>query len=480
MASVIPEMIQGDIFPGLPKKTETFLFFKINGDLNKFKSDLASFLPLITTGAQVLEDRDRIAQHKRSGAGGLLKLSGVNISFSIQGLGKLGLNGSENKINDQVFEDGMLSDAQALGDKGTTVDGKYTPAWDSGFVSQDIDGVILVTGDCQTTVDEATNNVKQVFGAGQPNASITEAFSIVGVVRPDAEQGHEHFGFEDGVSLPSIDGLDTAPNKGQVPIPQGVVLCDRTGDNDDNKQAIPRPDWAKDGSFLCFRKLAQLVLEFDAFLENNKIQGVDNGKELLGARLVGRWKSGAPVILAPLKDDPELAQDSARNNDFDFSQDAGQVCPFAAHIRKTNPRTDFISAGLDDTTVLTNHLFPRRGIPYGPEVTPEETSTHRTTEDRGLLFVCYQSNLSHGFQFVQKSWANNQGFIFGKNPNPGFDPIIGQNADDTDRTMTGAGLNDVAGNLNLGPFEWVVSKGGAYFFSPSIRALKENFAAVAA
>lgn len=99
--------------------------------------------------------------------------------------------------------------------------------------------------------------------------------------------------------------------------------------------------------------------------------------------------SGAPVSVTPLANDTDLAKDSTRNNKVDFSGDAGKFCPFAAHIRKTNLRTDFVTAGLSDTTALTNHLFPRRGIPYGPEVTTEEASAHRTSLDRGLLFVCY-------------------------------------------------------------------------------------------
>jgi hypothetical protein len=36
--------------------------------------------------------------------------------------------------------------------------------------------------------------------------------------------------------------------------------------------SIPEPSWTKDGSFLCFRQLSQLVPEFNAFLENNALR----------------------------------------------------------------------------------------------------------------------------------------------------------------------------------------------------------------
>jgi hypothetical protein len=42
---------------------------------------------------------------------------------------------------------------------------------------------------------------------------------------------------------------------------------------------------------------------------------------------------GAPVDVAPLKDDSVLAKDPHKNNNFNFSDDATQTrCPFAAHV----------------------------------------------------------------------------------------------------------------------------------------------------
>ena len=50
---------------------------------------------------------------------------------------------------------------------------------------------------------------------------------------------------------------------------------------------------------------------------------------------------GDPVDVSPDHDDPVLAADPQRNNNFDFSGAADQTkCPFAAHIRKNNPRSD--------------------------------------------------------------------------------------------------------------------------------------------
>lgn len=76
---------------------------------------------------------------------------------------------------------------------------------------------------------------------------------------------------------------------GQAVVAPGTILLSETGD------ATTRPSWAKDGTFLVFRQLKQLVPEFNAFLTANPIVDgnltAQQGSDLLGARMVGRWKS---------------------------------------------------------------------------------------------------------------------------------------------------------------------------------------------
>ena len=117
------------------------------------------------------------------------------------------------------------------------------------------------------------------------------------------------------------------------------------------------------------------------------------------------WLSlGAPNDLAPLKDDPALGADPNQNNNFRFAfpddQTTQDRCPFAAHIRKMNPRAD-----LEDLNphATTTRRIVRAGIAFGREVSEPEKNSHRTLQGRGLLFAAYQSNLVNGFQFLQQS-----------------------------------------------------------------------------
>lgn len=78
--------------PGLPKKFEAYWFLQIRDDqVKEFRCNLYKLLPLITSAAQAMRDQDQIDYWKSSSPpeGQLLKLSGVNISFSHKGLVKV-------------------------------------------------------------------------------------------------------------------------------------------------------------------------------------------------------------------------------------------------------------------------------------------------------------------------------------------------------------------------------------------------------
>ncbi|PVH81248.1 peroxidase TAP [Cadophora sp. DSE1049] len=491
--------IQGDILSGLPKKGEIFFFFQINKDLvQDFCTGVGELAHHVTSVTQCENDRQRIIKEKEKAAlhdatPKLLELSGINIAFSHKGLKTLGIN---DKIGDDIFVKGMVADADGE-DRLTDVPGRRTKylnddlsVWEPDFRDEEIHGVILITGSSHPKLKDTLAKVKRIFNVGQKGASITEVTQVEGHVRPGDVAGHEHFGFADGIAQPAVDGVPTLVHRGTDTIHQGIILVGRPGD----AQEKDRPSWALDGSFLAFRKLKQKVPEFQRFLDH---EGPRNGltPDLLGAKLVGRWKNGAPVENFPLQPVSEeekanfkaAAKDSSQNDNFRYQQYVKQKhCPYAAHTRKTNPRDDIAF----NVSAHQEHRIIRRGIQYGPEVTEEETATATSSPDlkleRGLLFVCYQSDLSKGFSFIQKTWANNASFPDNNDtdpeiPFPGFDPIIGAahfNKPEPSRQMVGFDAESQGKSLDLSD-EWVIAKGGEYFFSPSISALQETFAQAA-
>jgi deferrochelatase/peroxidase EfeB len=120
----------------------------------------------------------------------------------------------------------------------------------------------------------------------------------------------------DGISNPVVTGFDTVINPGPSPVQAGVIVTGQPGD----PGLSIRKDWSTDGSFAVFRWLFQQVPEFDDFLTKNPLPKDGNGKvltkeegsDLLGARMVGRWKSGAPIDITPFQDDPALGTDPTK------------------------------------------------------------------------------------------------------------------------------------------------------------------------
>src|SRR5206468_3940456 len=67
------------------------------------------------------------------------------------------------------------------------------------------------------------------------------------------------------------------------------------------------PQWTRNGSYLVFRRYRQDVEAFQNFVRSTAADLVNRGfsgftPERLGAKLIGRWASGTPIVRAPDSD----------------------------------------------------------------------------------------------------------------------------------------------------------------------------------
>jgi len=159
-------------------------------------------------------------------------------------------------------------------------------------------------------------------------------------------------------------------------------------------------------------------------------------------------------------------------NDFTYN---GDICPAAAHIRKTNPR--IINPDPNQSERFRRAAIIRNGIPYGSEY----TGNSEDTSARGLLFACYQGHIEDGFEQLQLNWCNSE--IFPRT-GTGLDPIIGQveqsskgvngilNTTVTTLTTEGEASKETTKDVSFQ--QLVTFRGGEYFFVPSISALQNT------
>ena len=127
---------------------------------------------------------------------------------------------------------------------------------------------------------------------------------------------------------------------------------------------MPTPEvLGRNGTYVVFRKLHTKVAAYRQ-LPARAGPRTARRRTCSGAKMVGRWQSGAPLALAPDQDDPELGADPARNNDFGYGDDPrGFKCPVGAHARRANPRDALDQDGSVDVRL---HRMIRRGTSYGP------------------------------------------------------------------------------------------------------------------
>jgi deferrochelatase/peroxidase EfeB len=85
---------------------------------------------------------------------------------------------------------------------------------------------------------------------------------------------------------------------------------------------------------------------------------------------------------------------------------------------------------------------------------------------RGLVFICLNADIERQFEFVQQTWLNNPVF---SGLSEEVDPLVGNlPKGDCIFTVQAQPLRSRVHDLT----RFVTVKGGAYFFLPSMRALR--------
>ena len=375
-------------------------------------------------------------------------LAWMGVAFTFEGLKALKLPTATLESFPEEFRQGMAARASLLNDVGANA-----PAnWEYPFGSADAHVIVSITA---RTGDELAKVLGQTHETCRGLHDIRIVYSMEYSSLPE---GRNPFGYKDGLHNPHIEGSGTPIYPGFTPpIKAGEFIMGHP-DERGVSASQPQPEALRlNGTFAAMRKFHMNVAAFRAYLRDNSTGPED--EELLAAKMVGRWRSGAPLVLAPEHDDTELGTDQNRNNDFSYSEDMqGLKCPFSAHIRRVNPR----DALKGDLVAVNEHQFLRRGMNYG-EPLPEGIVEDDGAE-RGGVFLLIGAKLQQQFEFVQSQWIASGNFI---SHGTEQDPMVGN--PDAGSVFT-IPKRPVRRRLHGLP-QFVVVRAGEYLFLPGLRGL---------
>ena len=443
-----------------------YLFLKIE-NANKARNWLSDITSLITN-AQYPET------HKPGAC--------LNFAVSWKGLKKLGVADLlEDCPNEFVRGMDTVEARRILGDLGDS----HSDKWEYGREGDEpLHLLLLLYG---KTLPELLELYKNVCGKYQ-TAGVATGSNGLQIIKEEnsvraQDDYNEPFGFRDGISQPPVKGLigrrqqpvECPLNTGEFVIgyeneinfvargpsienwvdPHGLL-------HDHPSYAGQRRLFGMNGTYLVFRKLRQDVAGFWKFVEDKSkdISCVDpaRSRDLLAAKMMGRWPSGSPLVLAP--DSPG----SEPRNDFlfmDTDPDA-EACPIGSHIRRANPRDSLDMPPARSILITRRHRIIRRGRKYKEETTD---SKGRLNCEQGIFFIALNADLRHQFEFVQRLWINAPSF---NGLDDDRDPIAGGNDGSSSFTVQAKPISNHLHGLE----RFVTTKGGGYFFVPGIRAVR--------
>src|SRR5260221_6850319 len=206
----------------------------------------------------------------------------------------------------------MAARAEILGTAGATAPENGIGGWPG----PDFHAIVVLFARDVAERDRR-QHVHERFVSGCAGVEVLSSLALEAL--PPFDYAHEHFGYRDRLSQPAIEGIDAEPTPGSGPPIKAGEFFLGYPDEDGTPAVMPQPaTLSRNGSYLAYLRLEEHEGAFRDFLRQHGETPAE--QELIAAQLIGRLRSGGPLVLAPGKDAPEVGAHLQRTNDFCYAQ----------------------------------------------------------------------------------------------------------------------------------------------------------------
>ena len=211
----------------------------------------------------------------------------VTVAFTWNGLRALGVDEASLATFPEEFRQGMVARATMLGDTGAS----HPDNWVGGLARPDLHAIAILFA---RDKDERTRCEAEHAKLVERCAGVEVLSALDLDATPPFDHAHDHFGYRDRLSQPVIEGTGEVPTPGSgAPLKPGEFILGYP-DEDGPSTNLPRPEiLSRNGSYMAYRRLHQHVARFRDFLREHG--STPEEQELVAAKLMGRWRSGAPL-----------------------------------------------------------------------------------------------------------------------------------------------------------------------------------------
>src|SRR5258708_12987468 len=205
----------------------------------------------------------------------------------------------------------MAGRADIMGDHGAN----HPDNWVGGVAGGELRGIAILFGRDDPEHARATGEHDKLVARCEGVSSL----SVLDLnATPPFNYAHDHFGFRDRLSQPVIEGSGDVPTPGLgAPLKPGEFILGYPDEH--GSPHLPQPEvLCRNGSYMAYRRLQEHVGLFRDYLHEHA--DTPDDQEWLAAKFMGRWRSGAPLVLAPDKDHPHPGPDPMPHNHSNYNE----------------------------------------------------------------------------------------------------------------------------------------------------------------